>query len=69
MTILEFDEIDRYQEFREWIVSMTPSQLMRKKREVTDVVWDLHAHASVCVANVDSVDNVEMCITMWITWG
>lgn len=41
MTILEFDEIDRYQEFREWIVSMTPSQLMRKKREVTDVVWDL----------------------------
>lgn len=41
MTILEFDEIEKYQEAREWIVSMTPSQLMEKKREVTDVVWDL----------------------------
>ena len=41
MTILDFDEIEKYQEAREWIVSMTPSQLMEKKREVTDVVWDL----------------------------
>lgn len=41
MTILDFDEIQKYQEAREWIISMTPSQLMEKKREVTDVVWDL----------------------------
>ena len=40
MTILEFDEIEKYREVKEWITSMTPSQLMEKKQNVVDVVWD-----------------------------
>ena len=40
MTVLEFDEIEKYREVREWITSMTPSQLMEKKQNVVDVVWD-----------------------------
>lgn len=41
MTILEFDEIEKYTEVKEWLLSLTPSQLMEKKREAVDVVWDL----------------------------
>lgn len=40
MTILEFDEIEKYQEVRDWIKSLTPSQLMQNKKRVVDVVWD-----------------------------
>ena len=41
MTILQFDEIEKYTEVKEWLLSLTPSQLMEKKREAVDVVWDL----------------------------
>lgn len=40
MTILEFDEIEKYREVIEWLTNMTPSQLMEKKKNVVDVVWD-----------------------------
>ena len=41
MTILDFDEIEKYQEVRTWILSQTPSQLMENKKRAVDVVWDL----------------------------
>ena len=41
MTILEFDEIEKYKETREWLLSLTPSQLMEQKKRAVDVVWDL----------------------------
>ena len=40
MTILDFDDIEKYQEVRTWLTSMTPSQLMERKQNVVDVVWD-----------------------------
>ena len=40
MTILDFDEIEKYQEVKTWLTNMTPSQLMEKKQNVVDVVWD-----------------------------
>ena len=41
MTILDFDEIEKYQEVKEWLLSLTPSQLMERKKNAVDVVWDL----------------------------
>ena len=41
MTILDFDEIEKYQEVKEWLLNQTPSQLMEKKQQVVDTVWDL----------------------------
>lgn len=41
MTILDFDEIEKYQEVREWFLNQTPSQLMQNKKRAVDTVWDL----------------------------
>lgn len=41
MTILDFDEIEKYQEVKTWLLSLTPSQLMENKKRAVDVVWDL----------------------------
>ena len=40
MTILEFDEIDKYREVKEWLLNLKPSELMEKKKRAVDIVWD-----------------------------
>ena len=40
MTILEFDEIEKYREVREWLLSLKPSELMEQKKRAVDTVWD-----------------------------
>ena len=49
MTVLEFDEIEKYREVKEWITSMSPSQLMEKKQNVVDVVWDFWSFVTLLV--------------------
>ena len=41
MQLLNFDEVNKYQTFREWLTSMKPSELMDKKKEVRERVGDL----------------------------
>lgn len=41
MQILDFDNINKYQEVRTWLMNQTPSQLMEKKVQAVNVVWDL----------------------------
>mgnify|MGYP003297456483 CR=1 FL=1 len=52
MTILEFDEIDKYQEVKEWLLNLTPSQLMEQKQRAVDVVWDFLEYVYVLGFNV-----------------
>ena len=40
MTILEFDEIEKYQEVKEWLLNLKPSELMEQKKRAVDTVWD-----------------------------
>lgn len=41
MQILDFDQINKYQEVRTWLENQTPSQLMDNKVKAVNVVWDL----------------------------
>ena len=41
MEILNFDEVNKYQEVRTWVFSQSASDLMRKKKECVDMIWDL----------------------------
>ena len=41
MQILDFDNINKYQEVKTWLMEQTPSQLMEKKVQAVNVVWDL----------------------------
>lgn len=47
MTILEFDEIEKYQEVREWLLSLKPSELMEQKKRAVDTVWDFLTYCYV----------------------
>ena len=41
MQILDFDNINKYQEVKTWLLEQAPSQLMEKKAQAVNVVWDL----------------------------
>ena len=41
MQILDFDNINKYQEVKTWLMEQAPSQLMEKKVQAVNVVWDL----------------------------
>ncbi len=43
MTLLNFDEINKYEEFKTWLTSLKPSELMEpeNKAKCYDFVWDL----------------------------
>lgn len=45
MTILDFDQLNKFTDFREWLTSMQPSEVMEKKNEIRDGVWDLLEYA------------------------
>lgn len=47
MQILDFDNINKYTEFKTWLTSLSPSQVMEKKQEIRDGVWDLLEYAYV----------------------
>lgn len=47
MQLLSFDEINKYQEFKAWLLSLTPSEVMKKKMDIRDGVWDLLEFAYV----------------------
>ena len=43
MQLLKFDEINKYQEFKEWLTSLKPSELMEpeNRNRCRDWMWDL----------------------------
>ena len=41
MQLLNFDEINKYVAFREWLISLEPSEVMEQKRKICDDLWEL----------------------------
>lgn len=41
MNILNFDEINKYKTYREWLEGLTPSEVMENKQRIRDDLWDL----------------------------
>ena len=41
MQLLNFDEINKYVTFREWLDSLEPSEVMEQKRRICDDLWEL----------------------------
>ena len=41
MKLLEFDEINKFAEAKEWLLSLKPSELMENRDRAYDLVWDL----------------------------
>lgn len=41
MQLLNFDEINKYVTFKEWLDSLEPSEVMEQKRKICDDLWDL----------------------------
>ena len=48
MVLLSFDELNKYTTFKEWLMSMPPSEVMERKEEIRDGVWDLLEYAYMC---------------------
>ena len=41
MQLLNFDEINKYVTFKEWLDSLEPSEVMEQKRRICDDLWEL----------------------------
>ena len=41
MQLLNFDEINKYVAFKEWLISLEPSEVMEQKRKICDDLWEL----------------------------
>lgn len=41
MQLLNFDEINKYITFKEWLDSLEPSEVMEQKRRICDELWEL----------------------------
>ena len=45
MTILDFDQLNKYTDLKARLLSMPPSEIMEKKEEIRDEVWGLLEYA------------------------
>ena len=41
MQLLNFDEINKYVVFKEWLISLEPSEVMEQKQKICDELWAL----------------------------